>query len=239
MTAQFGKNFLGDTDESLPTAHGFDEFFGSLYHLNAGQEPENVDYFKDPELRKKYGTRGVIHTWANPDAIQKIESTGPLNIERMKTIDKEVTKAFLDYIEKAKKADKQFIVWWNSTCCHIFTHLKPESQGKSGLGPYIDGMPEHDAMVGEILDKLKELGLDDNTLVMYSTDNGAEKFSWPDGGASLFRSEKNENWEGGYRMSALIRWPGVIEPGSINNNIFSHEDIGSKQSKTQYRVISC
>ncbi|MCE9610303.1 MAG: arylsulfatase [Chthoniobacter sp.] len=224
-TAQFGKNHLGDADETLPTAHGFDEFMGSLYHLNAEQEPENSDYFKDPALKKKFGTRGVIHTWANPDGTQKIESTGPLNIERMKTIDEEVTKLSLDYLEKRKADGKPFFLWWNSTRCHIWTHLKKESQGKSGLTPYIDGMLEHDAMVGQLLDKLKELGMEDNTIVMYSTDNGAEKFSWPDGGCSPFRGEKNENWEGGYRVPCAIRWPGVIEPGTVNNGIFSHMDM--------------
>jgi arylsulfatase A-like enzyme len=225
MTAQFGKNHLGDLDEHLPTAHGFDEFFGSLYHLNAEQEPENPDYFKDPALIKKYGTRGVIHCWANPDGTQKIESTGPLNIERMKTVDEEFTKATLDYLQKRKDDGKPFFLWWNSTRMHIFTHLKKESEGKTGLGPYADGMVEHDAMVGQILDKLKELGLDENTIVMYSTDNGAEKFSWPDGGTSPFRGEKNENWEGGYRVPCAIRWPGVVQPGTINNDIFSHEDM--------------
>jgi arylsulfatase len=224
-TAQFGKNHLGDADSTLPTAHGFDEFMGSLYHLNAEQEPENSDYFKDPALRKKYGTRGVIHSWANPDGTQRIESTGPLTIERMKTIDEEITNASLDYLEKASKSDKPFFLWWNSTRCHVFTHLKKESEGKSGLTPYIDGMLEHDAMVGQILDKLKQLGLDENTIVMYSTDNGAEKFSWPDGGASPFRGEKNENWEGGYRVPCAIRWPGVIQPGTVSNDIFSHEDM--------------
>lgn len=225
MTAQFGKNHLGDADDTLPTAHGFDEFFGSLYHLNAEQEPENVDYFKDPKLREKYGTRGVLHCWANEDGTQKIESTGPLNIKRMETIDEEVTALALEYLEKAKEADKPFFLWWNSTRMHVWTHLKKESQGKTGLGTYADGMVEHDGMVGQILDKLKELGLDDNTIVMYSTDNGAEKFSWPDGGNSPFRGEKNENWEGGFRVPCAIRWPGVIEPGTINNEIFSHEDM--------------
>src|SRR5437867_4900157 len=225
MTAQFGKNHLGDADETLPTAHGFDEFMGSLYHLNAEQEPENVDYFKDPALRKKYGTRGVIHTFANADGTQKIELTGPLNIKRMETIDEEFTKASLDYLEKVKKADKPFFLWWNSTRMHIFTHLKKESAGNTGLGAYPDGMVEHDGMVGQLLDKLKELGLEDDTIVMYSTDNGAEKFSWPDGGTSPFRGEKNENWEGGYRVPCAIRWPGVIKPGTINNDIFSHEDM--------------
>jgi arylsulfatase len=225
MTAQFGKNHLGDADETLPTMHGFDEFMGSLYHLNAEQEPENPDYFKDPAMQKKYGTRGVIHTWANPDGTQKIELTGPLNIERMKTIDEEITRASLDYLEKAKNSDKPFFLWWNSTRMHIFTHLKEESKGKTGLGVYPDGMVEHDAMVGQLLDKLKELGLEDNTIVMYSTDNGAEKFTWPDGGSSPFRGEKNENWEGGYRVPCAIRWPGVIQPGTIHNDIFSHEDM--------------
>ncbi len=225
MTAQFGKNHLGDADETLPTVHGFDEFFGSLYHLNAEQEPENPDYFKDPALKKKFGTRGVIHSWALPGGAQRIESTGPLTIKRMETIDEEVTKASLDYLEKAKKANKPFFLWWNSTRMHIWTHLKKESQGVTGLGIYPDGMVEHDAMVGQLLDKLKELGLDENTIVMYSSDNGAEKFTWPDGGTSPFRGEKNENWEGGYRVPTLIRWPGTIKPGTVSNDIFSHMDM--------------
>jgi arylsulfatase len=225
MTAQFGKNHLGDADETLPTVHGFDEFMGSLYHLNAEQEPEHPDYFKDPALIKKYNTRGVLHCWANPDGTQKIESTGPLNIKRMETIDDEVTKRSLEYLEEAKKADKPFFLWWNATRMHVHTHLKKESQGKTGLGLYPDGMVEHDAHVGQILDKLKELGLEDNTIVMYSTDNGAEKGSWPDGGVSPFRGEKNTNWEGGYRVPCAIRWPGVIAPGTVHNEICSHEDM--------------
>ena len=225
MTAQFGKNHLGDRDEHLPTAHGFDEFMGSLYHLNAEEEPENPDYFKDPEMIKKYNTRGVIHTWANPDGTQKIESTGPLTVKRMETIDEEVTKASLDYLDKAKKANKPFFLWWNSTRMHIFTHLKKESAGKTGLGIYPDGMVEHDAMVGQILDKLKTLGLEDNTIVMYSTDNGAEEMSWPDGGTTPFRGEKATNWEGGDRVPCAIRWPGVIKPGTVSNDIFAHEDM--------------
>ena len=225
MTAQFGKNHLGDADETLPTAHGFDEFFGPLYHLNASQEPENPDYYKDPAMRKKYGSRGVLHSWANPDGTQKIEDTGPLTVKRMETFDEEVTARTLEYLEKAKKANKPFFLWWNSTRMHIFTHLKKESEGKTGLGPYPDGMVEHDAMVGQLLAKLKELGLDENTIVMYSTDNGAEEFSWPDGGTTPFRGEKNTNWEGGYRVPTAIRWPGVITPGTVNNNIFSHEDM--------------
>ena len=209
MTAQFGKNHLGDADETLPTAHGFDEFFGSLYHLNAEEEFENDDYFKDPAMIEKYKTRGVLHCWANPDGSQKIESKGALGKKRMETIDDEVTAATLDYLEKAKKADKPFFLWWNSTRMHINTHLKKESMGKTGLGIYPDGMVEHDGHVGQILDKLKELGLDDNTIVMYSTDNGAECFTWPDGGTTPFRGEKNENWEGGYRVPCAIKWPGA------------------------------
>ena len=225
MTAQFGKNHLGDADATLPTMHGFDEFMGSLYHLNAEEEPENPDYYNDPAMVKKFGTRGVIHTWANPDGTQKIELTGPLTTKRMETIDEEVTKASLDYLEKAKKADKPFFLWWNSTRMHVFTHLKKESEGKTGLGVYPDGMVEHDAMVGQLLDKLKELGLDQNTIVMYSTDNGAEAFTWPDGGTTPFRGEKNTNWEGGYRVPCAIRWPGVIKPGTVSNEIFAHEDM--------------
>jgi arylsulfatase A-like enzyme len=225
MTAQFGKNHLGDLDEHLPTAHGFDEFFGSLYHLNAEEEFENPDYFKDPAIIKRYQTRGVIHTWANPDGTQKIESTGPLGKKRMETIDEEITKASLDYLERAKKAGKPFFLWWNSTRMHINTHLKKESEGKTGLGTYPDGMVEHDGMVGQLLNKLKELGLEDNTIVMYSTDNGAEEFSWPDGGTTPFRGEKATNWEGGYRVPAAIRWPGVIKPGTVLNDIFAHEDM--------------
>jgi arylsulfatase A-like enzyme len=225
MTAQFGKNHLGDRDEHLPTAHGFDEFMGSLYHLNAEEEPESPDYFKNPALRKKYGTRGVIHTWANADGTQKIESTGPLSTKRMETIDEEVTKESLRFMTDAKMADKPFFLWWNSTRMHIFTHLKKESVGKTGLGIEADGMVEHDGMVGQLLDKLKELGLDDNTIVMYSTDNGAESFSWPDGGTTPFRGEKATNWEGGYRVPCAIRWPGVIKPGTVSNEIYSHEDM--------------
>ncbi len=224
-TGQFGKNHLGDADDTLPTAHGFDEFFGSLYHLNAEQEPENPDYFKDPEMKKKYGTRGVLHCWANGDGTQKIEPKGPLNIERMKTIDEEVTTEALRFLDEAKAEDKPFFLWWNSTRMHIFTHLKEESKGVTGLGTYPDGMVEHDGHVGIMLNKLKELGLDDNTIVMYSTDNGSESFSWPDGGCTPFRGEKNTNWEGGYRVPCAIRWPGVIEPGTVNNNLYAHEDM--------------
>jgi len=224
MTGQFGKNHLGDRDENLPTAHGFDEFFGSLYHLNAEDEPEHPDYFKDPELRKRFGTRGVIHSWANPDGTQKIENTGPLTKKRMETVDEEFAKGAIDFMQRAKKADKPFFVWFNPTRMHIWTRLKPESQGKTGLGIYPDGMVEHDALVGEVLKTLDDLGLADNTIVMYSTDNGAEKFTWPDGGQSPFRGEKNTNWEGGYRVPTVVRWPGVIKPGTVFNDIVAHED---------------
>jgi arylsulfatase len=221
MTGQFGKNHLGDRDEMLPTAHGFDEFFGNLYHLNAEQEPENPDYPKNPEFKKKFGPRGVIHSFADG----RITDTGPLTIKRMETIDMEVTAKALDFMERAKKENKPFFLWWNSTRMHIWTHLKKESVGKTGLGIYPDGMVEHDGHVGEVLAKLKELGLDKNTIVMYSTDNGAEMMSWPDGGTTMFRGEKNTNWEGGYRVPAAIRWPGVIKPGTVINDIVSHEDM--------------
>ncbi len=225
VTGQFGKNHLGDRDEHLPTAHGFDEFFGSLYHLNAEDEPEHPDYFKDPELKKRFGTRGVIHTWANPDGTQKIVSTGPLTKKRMETIDEEVTAHALRFMMDAKKANKPFFLWWNSTRMHIWTRLKAQSQGKTGLGTYPDGMVEHDGHIGQLLAKLKELGIEDNTIVMYSTDNGAEKMSWPDGGQSPFRGEKNMQTEGGFRVPTAIRWPGVIKPGTVLNDIFAHEDM--------------
>jgi arylsulfatase A-like enzyme len=221
VTGQFGKNHLGDRDEMLPSAHGFDEFFGNLYHLNAEEEPENPDYPKNPEFKKKFGPRGVIHSFANG----KITDTGPLTRKRMETIDEEVTAKALDFMERAKKADKPFFLWWNSTRMHIWTHLKPASQGKTGLGVYPDGMVEHDGHVGQVLAKLKELGLDENTIVMYSTDNGAETMSWPDGGTTMFRGEKNTNWEGGYRVPAMIKWPGVIKPGTVVNDVGSHEDM--------------
>ncbi|MDX2306667.1 MAG: arylsulfatase [Hyphomicrobium sp.] len=220
-TGQFGKNHLGDRDEMLPTNHGFDEFFGNLYHLNAEEEPENPDYPKDPEFKKKFGPRGVIHSFADG----RITDTGPLTKKRMETIDTEVTDKALDFMVRAKKDNKPFFMWWNSTRMHIFTHLKKESVGKTGLGIYPDGMVEHDGHVGQVLAKLKELGLDNNTIVMYSTDNGAEAMSWPDGGTTMFRGEKNTNWEGGYRVPTLIKWPGVIKPGTVVNEICAHEDM--------------
>jgi arylsulfatase len=226
-TGQFGKNHLGDRNEMLPTEHGFDEFLGNLYHLNAEQEPEHPDYPGDMKMadgetfRDKFGPRGVIHSYADG----RVEDTGPLTKKRMETVDEEVTTAALDFMERAVKADKPFFVWWNSTRMHIWTHLKPESEGKTGLGVYADGMVEHDGMVGQLLDKLDELGVADNTIVMYSTDNGAEVFSWPDGGSTMFRSEKATQWEGGFRVPTMIRWPGVIDPGTILNEIGAHEDM--------------
>ncbi len=220
-TGQFGKNHLGDRDEMLPTAHGFDEFFGNLYHLNAEEEPENADYPKNPEFKKKFGPRGVIHSYADG----RITDTGPLTRKRMETVDQEITKEALRFMADARKAGKPFFLWWNSTKMHIFTHLPPETAGKTGLGIYADGMVGHDAEVGMLLTKLKELGIEDNTIVMYSSDNGAEAFTWPDGGTTMFRGEKNTQWEGGYRVPTLIRWPGVIKPGTVVNDIGAHEDM--------------
>jgi len=221
MTGQFGKNHLGDLDEMLPTNHGFDEFFGNLYHLNAEEEPENPNYPKDPAFREKFGPRGVIKSSADGE----IEDTGPLTRKRMETVDDEVTASAIDFMERASEQDKPFFLWWNSTRMHVFTHLKEESEGVTGYGIYADGMAEHDLHVGQILDKLDELGLADNTIVMYSTDNGAETFTWPDGGTTMFKGEKNTQWEGGYRVPTIIRWPGVVEPGTVINDIGAHEDM--------------
>ena len=220
-TGQFGKNHLGDRDDMLPTKHGFDEFFGNLYHLNAEEEPESPDYPKDPNFKKNFGPRGVIHSFADG----RITDTGPLTRKRMETIDDEVMDKTLDFMRRAKSDDKPFFIWWNSTRMHIFTHLKAASVGKTGLGVYADGMVEHDGHVGQLLAALKEMGLDENTIVMYSTDNGAETFTWPDGGTTMFRGEKNTQWEGGYRVPAMIRWPGVIKPGTVVNDIVAHEDM--------------
>jgi arylsulfatase len=198
---------------------------GNLYHLNAEQEPENPDYPKDPEFKKKFGPRGVLHSWATGDGNQKIENTGPLNTKRMETIDEEFLAASLKFMEKAHADGKPFFVWFNSTRMHIFTHLKKESQGVTGLGVYPDGMVEHDGHVGQLLQKLDDFGIANNTIVMYTTDNGAEVMSWPDGGATPFRGEKDTNYEGGWRVPTLIRWPGVIAPGTVSNDMFSHTDV--------------
>jgi arylsulfatase A-like enzyme len=225
MCGQFGKNHLGDLDEHLPTAHGFDEFFGNLYHLNAEEEPEHPDYPKDSAFREKYGPRGVLKTRITRSGNHKIENTGPLTKKRMETVDEEFLDGALDFIERQHKAGKPFFCWWNSTRMHVWTHLKRRSQGKTGLGVYPDGMVEHDGQVGKLLDKLDQLGIADDTIVMYSTDNGAEVCTWPDGGATPFRGEKDTNWEGGWRVPCFIRWPGVIEPGTVSNDVFSHQDM--------------
>jgi arylsulfatase len=225
-TAQFGKNHLGDRDEHLPTNHGFDEFYGNLYHLNAEEEPEHPDYPTDPEFKKKYGPRGVIHSWAMPDGTQKIEDTGPLTKKRMVTIDDEVADMSADYIAKQAKDDKPFFLWVNFTHMHFRTYAKQESIGQSGQWQteYHDVMIDHDKNVGTVLDKLDELGLADNTIVMYGTDNGPHLNTWPDAGMTPFRCEKNSNWEGAYRVPAMVRWPGKIKAGSISNEIMSHLD---------------
>jgi arylsulfatase len=220
MTGQFGKNHLGDRDEHLPTNHGFDEFFGNLYHLNAEEEPENEDYPSDPAFREQFGPRGVIRSSADG----QIEDTGPLTRKRMETVDEEFTASALDFMQRANDQQKPFFLWWNSSRMHVWTHLKEESKGVTGLGVYPDGMVEHDGHVGMLLAKLEEMGIADNTVVMYTTDNGAEKFTWPDGGTAPFRGEKNDNWEGGYRVPLIVKWPGVIEPGSRSNDIISHMD---------------
>lgn len=216
-TGQFGKNHLGDQDKHLPTKHGFDEFFGNLYHLNAEEEPEGYFYPKDPEFKKKYGPRGVIHSTADG----KIEDTGPLTSKRMETVDEEFLAAAKGFIDKQAKADKPFFVWYNATRMHVFTHLKPASLGKTGKGIEADGMVEHDGMVGELLKQLDDLGIAENTIVVYTTDNGAEIALWPDGGMTPFHGEKGTTWEGGFRIPMMVKWPGVIKPGSVSNEIIS------------------
>jgi len=225
-TGQFGKNHLGDRDEHLPTMHGFDEFFGNLYHLNAEEEPEEADYPKDPEFRKKFGPRGVLHTWANGDGTQRVEDTGPLTKKRMETVDEEFRDAAVDFIKRQHEADTPFFVWFNSTHMHFRTHPKPESVGRSGRwqSTYHDTMLDHDDLIGTLLDTLDDLGIADNTIVMYSTDNGPHMNSWPDAGMTPFRNEKNSNWEGAYRVPALVRWPARIQAGTVLTGIVSHND---------------
>jgi arylsulfatase A-like enzyme len=220
MTGQFGKNHLGDKDEFLPTNHGFDEFFGNLYHLNAEEEPENPDYPKNPEFKKKFGPRGVIKATAGG----KIEDTGPLTMKRMETIDEEVLAVTQDFLARAKKSGKPFFCWFNTTRMHNFTHVKEANLGKTGLGFYADGMVEHDALVGKLLKTVDELGLAPNTIVVYTTDNGPMVCLFPDAGTTPFRGEKNTNWEGGWRVPAFIRWPGVVKPGTRFTEIFAGED---------------
>ena len=229
-TGQFGKNHQGDRDEHLPTMHGFDEFLGSLYHLNAEEEPENRDYPADMKLangktfRETFGPRGVLHTWADGKGGQKIENLGPLTKKRMETIDDESMAAAKDFITRQAKAGKPFFVWWNGTRMHFRTHVKPEHIGLSGQDEYSDGMVEHDMHVGELLKLIDDLGLADNTIVQYSTDNGPHYNTWPDAGTTPFRGEKNSNWEGAFRVPCFIKWPGHFPAGTTLNGIVSHED---------------
>jgi arylsulfatase len=238
-SGQFGKNHLSDRNEFLPTVHGFDEFFGNLYHLNAEEEPEHPDYPKPPQypnFYERFGPRGVLHCFAaNVDdptqderfgriGKQKIEDTGPLTRKRMETVDEEFYSAAVSFIDKSVAANKPFFCWFNTTRMHIHTHPKPSSVDKTGLGIEADGLAEHDAQVGDMLKHLDDLGIADNTVVLYTTDNGAEVFSWPDGGTTPFRGEKNSPAEGGYRVPGMMRWPGVIKPGTEVNDIVSHED---------------
>ncbi|HQR41324.1 MAG TPA: arylsulfatase [Gemmatales bacterium] len=223
-TGQFGKNHLGDRDKHLPTVHGFDEFFGNLYHLNAEEEPETYYYPKDPEFKKKYGPRGVLHCKSDGQGGQTIKDTGPLTRKRMETIDEEIHAAAKVFIDNAAKSNKPFFVWFNTTRMHVWTHLKKESYGKSGVSIYADGMRELDDTTGLLLKQLDDLGIADNTIVVWSTDNGAETASWPDGGNTPFHGEKGTTWEGGFRVPLVVRWPGVIKPGTIYNNIISQED---------------
>jgi arylsulfatase len=238
MTFQNGKNHLGDRNEFLPTVHGFDEFFGNLYHLNSEEEPENVDYPKNPAFLAKFGPRGMLKCKATatdnpapadprfgPWGKQTCEDTGPLTKKRMETADEEILATTLDDMERSVKAGKPFFIWHNTTRMHIWTHLQPKYEAMIGkYGLYGAGMQELDDNVGVMLKKLDDLGIADNTIVIFSSDNGAEVMSWPDGGATPFRGEKNTNWEGAYRVPLLIRWPGVIKPGMEVNDIAAHED---------------
>src|SRR5271170_5241197 len=236
-TAQFGKNHLGDRNEYLPTAHGFDEFFGNLYHLNAEEEPELPDYPKDPAFLARFGPRGVMHCFATDKddpttdprwgrvGKQTIKDTGPLTKKRMETIAEEITASALGRMEKQVKADKPFFLWYNSTAMHFRTHLADKNRGKSGQDDYSDRMVTHDEQIGMMLDKVDQLGIADNTIVMYSTDNGPENDTWPDGANTPFRSQKDTNWEGAWRVPAFLRWPGKIKAGTVLNGIVSHQDM--------------
>jgi arylsulfatase len=235
-TGQFGKNHLGDRNEYLPTVHGFDEFFGNLYHLNAEEEPEDPQYPKDPRFKQRFGPRGALRCKASEVddptvdprfgriGKQTIEDTGPITRKRMETVDDEFLAGSLDFMERAVKAGKPFFIWHNATRMHVWTRLSPKYENSTGYGLYADGMKQLDDIVGELLAKLEELGVADDTIVVFSTDNGAEKFTWPDGGESPFRGEKGGTWEGGFRIPSVVRWPGVVKPGSVINGIFSLED---------------
>ena len=236
MTGQFGKNHLGDRNEYLPTVHGFDEFFGNLYHLNAEEEPEDPQYPKEPKFKQRFGPRGALRCKAtdvdDPTVDprfgrvgkQTIEDTGPITRKRMETVDEEFLAGSLDFMERAVKAGKPFFVWHNSTRMHVWTRLGPKYENSTGYGLYADGMKQLDDIVGALLAKLDELGVAENTIVVFSTDNGAEKFTWPDGGTSPFHGEKGGTWEGGFRVPSVVRWPGVVKPGTVINGLFSLED---------------
>src|SRR4051794_11087405 len=236
VTGQFGKNHLGDRNEYLPTARGFDEFFGNLYHLNAEEEPEDVDYPKDPAFFEKFGPRGVMHCFAtNKDdptidarfgrvGKQTVKDTGPLTKKRMETIDDEITERALGFIDQSHKSGKPFFMWFNTTAMHFRTHCAPKHAGRTGQGFYNDAMAAHDDHVGQLLNKLDDLGIANDTIVMYSTDNGPHFNAWPDGGITPFRSEKDTNWEGGWRVPVFVRWPGKIQPGTVLNDLASHQD---------------
>jgi arylsulfatase A-like enzyme len=235
-TGQFGKNHVGDRNAYLPTVHGFDEFFGNLYHLNAEEEPERPDYPKDPAFKAQFGPRGVLRTRATdrddstvdprfgPVGKQIIEDTGPLTKKRMETIDDETTNAAIDFMQRQVRANKPFFTWYNSTRMHLYTHVRPSMLGRSGISEYFDGMLEHDDDVGKLLKALDDLGIANDTIVVYTTDNGPHMNSWPDGGYTPFRNEKNSNWEGAFRVPAFVRWPGHIRPGAVSNEMFSGLD---------------
>jgi arylsulfatase A-like enzyme len=236
-TGQFGKNHLGDRNEYLPTVHGFDVFFGNLYHLNAEEEPELPDYPKDPKFKEMFGPRGVLDCVATTEddpteqprwgrvGKQKVKDTGPLTKKRMETIDEEITTRAMAWMEQQAKAQKPFFLWYNSTAMHFRTHVAQKNLGKSGQDPYSDRMVVHDEQIGMMLNKLDELGIADNTIVMYSTDNGPENDTWPDGATTPFRSQKDTNWEGGWRVPCFMRWPGKIKAGTVLNGIVSHIDM--------------
>jgi arylsulfatase A-like enzyme len=228
-TGQYGKNHFGDRDEQLPTAHGFDEFFGNLYHLNAEEEPEHEDYPKPedfPDFRKNFGPRGVLRCTANADGTQAIVDTGPLTKKRMETIDDEIIDGAVDFLKRKTADGAPLFLWVNTTHMHLYTHIKPESRGQAGRwqSEYHDTMIDHDRHVGRVLDTIDELGIADDTIVIYSTDNGPHVNSWPDGAMTPFRGEKNTNWEGGFRVPQIIRWPGKVKPGTVSNEIISHMD---------------